>query len=155
MSGIEFYIMALAIAALVLWRRTQSMHRPIRGNGIRLLIPLLFMLPLVALVFSQNVDEPAWAFGAAFGLGIVFSIPLIWTTHYEVREDNRIYARKNWWFVAAFVGIVIIRFALRQELSGMDPADATALFVTVALGYIIPWRIVSFIRFRRLVYRLS
>jgi len=127
------------------------MRRPIRGNGIRLLIPLLFLLPLIALAFNQNVHEPAWAYMAAFGLGIALSIPLIWTTHYEVREDNRIYARKNWGFVAAFLGIVIIRFALRQELSGMDPADSMALFVTVALGYIIPWRIVSFIRFRRLV----
>lgn len=151
MNGSTFYVMIAFIAALVLWRRTRSMYRPIRGNGIRLLIPLLFMFPCLSLIFNPNVNEPAWAFGVAFGLGIVFSIPLIWTTNYEVREDNLIYAKKNWGFVAAFIGIVLIRFALRQELSDMDPQGKTALFIIVAFGYIIPWRVVSFIKFRRVI----
>jgi membrane protein CcdC involved in cytochrome C biogenesis len=151
MNGSTFYVMIIAIAALVLWRRTRSMYRPIRGSGIRLLIPLLFMLPGVTLLLNPNVNEPAWAFGAAFGLGIMFSIPLIWTTNYEVREDNLIYAQKNWGFIAVFLGIVIIRFALRQELTDMDPQGIMALFMMVAFGYLIPWRVVSFIKFRRLV----
>jgi membrane protein CcdC involved in cytochrome C biogenesis len=151
MNGSTFYVMIVAIAALVLWRRTRSMYRPIRGSGIRMLIPLLFMLPGVILLLNPDVNEPAWAFGAAFGLGIMFSIPLIWTTNYEVREDNLIYAQKNWGFIAAFLGIVIIRFVLRQELSDMDPQGKMALFMMVAFGYLIPWRVVSFIKFRRLV----
>jgi membrane protein CcdC involved in cytochrome C biogenesis len=151
MNGSTFYVMIIAIAALVLWRRTRSMYRPIRGSGIRLLIPLLFMLPGVTLLLNPNVNEPAWAFGAAFALGIMFSIPLIWTTNYEVRADNLIYAQKNWGFIAVFLGIVIIRFALRQELSDIDPKGIMALFMMVAFGYIIPWRVVSFIKFRRLV----
>ncbi|WP_419875160.1 CcdC family protein [Candidatus Pristimantibacillus sp. PTI5] len=151
MNGSTFYVMIVFIAALVLWRRTRSMYRPIRGNGIRLLVPLLFMLPALSLIFNSNVHEPAWAFGAAFGLGILFSLPLIWTTNYEVREDNLVYAKKNWGFVAVFIGIVFLRFALRQELSDIDPQGKTALFLLVAFGYIIPWRTVSFIKFRRVV----
>ncbi|WEK54426.1 MAG: cytochrome c biogenesis protein CcdC [Candidatus Cohnella colombiensis] len=151
MNGSTFYVMIAAIAALVLWRRTRSMYRPIRGSGIRLLIPLLFMLPAVSLLFNPDVNEPAWSFGAALALGIVFSIPLIWTTNYEVREDKLIYAKKNWGFIVAFLGIVIFRFALRQELSSIDPQGQMALFMMVAFGYIIPWRVVSFIKFRRLV----
>jgi membrane protein CcdC involved in cytochrome C biogenesis len=151
MNGSTFYVMIAAIAALVLWRRMRNMYRPIRGSGIRMLIPLLFMLPGVILLLNPDVNEPAWAFGAAFGLGIMFSIPLIWTTNYEMREDNLIYAQKNWGFIAAFIGIVIIRFVLRQQLSDMDPQGITALFMMVAFGYIILWRVVSFIKFRRLV----
>jgi membrane protein CcdC involved in cytochrome C biogenesis len=151
MNGSTFYVMIAAIAALVLWRRMRSMYRPIRGSGIRMLIPLLFMLPGVILLLNPDVNEPAWTFGAAFGLGIMFSIPLIWTTNYEVREDNLIYAQKNWGFIAAFLGIVIIRFVLRQELSDIDPQGTMALFMMVAFGYLIPWRVVSFIKFRRLV----
>jgi membrane protein CcdC involved in cytochrome C biogenesis len=151
MYGNSFYIMIAAIAALVLWRRTRSMYRPIRGSGVRLLIPMLFMIPGVTLLLNPNVSEPAWAYGVALGLGVVLSIPLIWTTNYEVREDKLIYAQKNWGFVAAFIGIVLIRFLLRQELTGMEPQGKMALFMMVAFGYIIPWRIVSFIKFRRLV----
>lgn len=153
MNGSAFYVMIAFIAALVLWKRTRSMYRPIRGNGIRLLIPLLFMVPGLSLLISPNVNEPAWAFGAAFGMGILFSIPLIWTTNYEVREANLIYAKKNWGFFAVFIGIGIIRFALRQEISVMDPQGKMALFIILAFGYIIPWRVVSFIKFRRVFYQ--
>jgi len=154
MNGSTFYTMIAFIAILVLWRRTRSMYRPIRGNGIRLLIPLLFIIPGLSLIINPNVNEPAWAFGIAFGLGVIFSIPLIWTTNYEVREDNFIYSKKNWGFIAAFIGIVIIRFALRQELSDLDPQGKTALFMLVAFGYIIPWRVFSFIKFRRVANQL-
>ncbi|WP_323132036.1 CcdC family protein [Paenibacillus silvisoli] len=143
--------MIAAIAALVLWRRTRSMYRPIRGNGLRILIPLLFMLPAVTLFFNPDVNEPAWAFAAAFGTGILFSIPLIWTTNYEVRADNQIYAQKNWGFIIAFLGVLIVRFVLRQEFSDMNPQNLMALFMMVAMGYLIPWRVVSFIKFRRLL----
>ncbi|MGO4182822.1 CcdC family protein [Paenibacillus sp. TAF43_2] len=154
MNGNTFYMMIAFIAVLVLWRRTRSMYRPIRGNGIRLLIPLLFIIPGLSLIINPNVNEPAWAFGIAFGLGVIFSIPLIWTTNYEVREDNLIYSKKNWGFIAAFIGIVFIRFALRQELSDLDPQGKTALFMLVAFGYIIPWRVFSFIKFRRVANQL-
>ncbi|MGG1637428.1 CcdC family protein [Paenibacillus sp. NRS-1760] len=155
MNGNTFYMMIAFIAVLVIWRRTRSMYRPIRGNGIRLLIPLLFIIPGLSLIINPNVNEPAWAFGIAFGLGVIFSIPLIWTTNYEVRADNLIYSKKNWGFIAAFIGIVFVRFALRQELSDLDPQGKTALFMLVAFGYIIPWRVFSFIKFRRVANQLQ
>lgn len=151
MNGSSVYLMIAAIAVLVLWRRTRSMYRPIRGNGIRLLIPLIFVLPGLSLVLSPDTSAPGWEIGAAFGLGIVFSIPLIWTTNYEVREDKLIYARKNWGFVVVFLGVLIARLVLRQELSDIDPQGQLALFMAVALGYLIPWRVVSFLKFRRLL----
>ncbi|MFF2480921.1 CcdC family protein [Paenibacillus sp. NPDC058071] len=155
MAGSSLYVMIAAIAALILWRRTRSMYRPIRGNGIRLLIPMVFMLPGTMLLFNPDVNVPGWAYGAALGVGVVFSIPLIWTTDYEVREDKQIYAKKNMGFFVAFIGVVAVRFALRQELSSLDPQSSAALFMTVAFGYIIPWRIVSYIKFRRIAKQSS
>ncbi|WP_179136049.1 CcdC protein domain-containing protein [Paenibacillus sp. 32352] len=69
-------------------------------------------------LFSSELFVPSWAYGLALGLGMVLSLPLIWTTNYEVREDNLIYAKKNWGFVFAFVGIILIRLFLRKELTG-------------------------------------
>jgi membrane protein CcdC involved in cytochrome C biogenesis len=146
-----FYVMIIAIAALVLWRRTRSMYRPIRGSGLRLLVPIMFLVPGLSLILNSGLLVPMWAYGLALGLGMVLSIPLIWTTNYEVREHNLIYAKKNWGFVFAFVGIVLFRLLLRKELTGIDPQGKLALFMMVAFGYIIPWRIVSFLKFRRLL----
>lgn len=151
LNGNGIYFVVIAIAALVLWRRTRSMYRPIRGSGIRLLLPMLALLPGLTLIFNPNVAEPAWAYGLAFSLGVALSLPLIWTTNFEVREDSLIYARKNWGFVVAFIGVVLIRLLLRQQLTNLDPQAKMALFMTVLSGYVIPWRVVSFIKFRRLL----
>jgi len=149
MDGIAFYMIFIVVVLLVLWRRTRSMYRPVRGNGIRLLIPIIIIFPAMSMLTNLPVDLPMWALGAALGVGVVFSIPLIWTTNYEVREDQQIYAKKNWGFVVAFIGIVIIRVVLRQELSGMAPEELGALVMVTAVGYIVPWRVVSFLKFRR------
>ena len=151
MNGNGIYVIVLAVAALVLWRRTRSMYRPIRGKGVRLLLPLLFMLPGLSLFLNPIGSVPTWAYGIAFAVGMVLSIPLIWTTNYEVREDNLIYAQKNWGFIVAFLGVLIIRFVLRQELVSIEPMGRLALFMMVAFGYLIPWRFVSFLKFRRVL----
>ncbi|BBI36273.1 cobalamin biosynthesis protein CbiX [Cohnella abietis] len=126
------------------------MFRPIRGNGIRLLVPLLFMLPAIALMTNPKVHAVSWEWVAAAAMGCLLSVPLILTTRYERREDQNIYAVKNVWFIIAFLAVLVIRFLLRDYLIGIDAETKTALFLTVALSYIIPWRIVSYVRFRKL-----
>lgn len=145
----SYYVVIVLIAALVLWRRTRSFYKPIRGNGRAILFPLLFMMPGVILLFNPSVHAPLYEWIIAAALGLVMSIPLIWTTDYEVRDDNQIYAKKNMGFIFAFVTVVAIRFALRNYLSMIEPQTLGALFMLVAFSYILPWRIVSYMKFRK------
>lgn len=110
---------------------------------------MLFMLPGILLMFDAHVHAPVYEWIIAGALGIVLSLPLIWTTNYELREDNQIYAKKNMGFIAAFLVVVAIRFALRSYLDDIDPQTLGALFMLVAFTYVLPWRIVSFIKFRK------
>lgn len=146
----SYYTIILLVAALVLWRRTRSFYKPIRGDGRRLLMPMLFMLPGLSLIMNPEVHAPGYEWVVAACLGLVLSIPLIWTTSYEIREDNQIYAKKNLGFIAAFLAVVAIRFVLRNYLSIIEPQTLAALFMLVAFSYILPWRIVSYIKFRKL-----
>lgn len=146
----SIYIMIILIAALVIWRRSRSMYRPIRGNGMRLLIPVLFVVPSLALILDPKAHLEAWEWLAALGVGVVLSLPLIWTTNYERREDQQIYAVKNMGFIASFVGVLVIRFILRSYISGLSQEQMSALFMFVAYGYILPWRIVSYFKFRKI-----
>ncbi|WP_141505435.1 CcdC family protein [Paenibacillus luteus] len=147
----SYYVIILLVVGLVLWRRTRSFYRPIRGNGRRILFPLLFMLPGVMLWFDPTVHAPMYEWLIAAVLGAVLSLPLIWTTNYEVRDDNQIYAKKNMGFIVAFIVVVAIRFTLRNYLSSIDPQTLGALFMLVAFSYIVPWRIVSYMKFRKVV----
>ncbi|MNI71017.1 hypothetical protein D3C73_1268660 [compost metagenome] len=146
----SMYIMVVVVAGLVLWRRTRSMRRPIRGRGLRLLLPLLFLLPTLPLIANPAVQAPIWELAAALAVGCLLSVPLIWTTQYEVREDGNIYAVQNKGFIIALVGILLIRLGLRNYFSELDQQTLGALFLMVALGYVIPWRVTSYAKFRRI-----
>jgi hypothetical protein len=71
------------------------------------------------------------------------------TTNYEIRQDGRIYAQKNKAFFIALIAVLVIRIALRQFISGIDPISLSLLFFTVAVGYFVLWRIISFVKFRK------
>jgi len=151
MNSFSFYPIVILIAALVLWRRTRAMFRPITGNGVKLLLPILYLLiPCVPIILNPKVQAQSWELVMAFALGLLLSVPLIWTTNYEIRSDQHIYAVKNMSFIIAFLVILIIRFLFRDYLKWLGPETVGALFVTIALGYILPWRILSFLKFRKL-----
>jgi len=151
MASGELITMIIVIAALVLFRTMRHAHRPIRGRGIRLLLPVIYMLPGVYLILNPKAHAPAYEWLAAVGIGIALSIPLIWTTNYEVRGDNQVYAQRNRGFIVAFLAVLAIRFLLRSYLSDIDPDTLGALFITVAFSYALTWRISSFLKFRKVV----
>ncbi|MDR7073919.1 CcdC protein domain-containing protein [Fictibacillus barbaricus] len=154
MTTSPFYLIVILIACLVLWRRTRSMYRPIKGKGGRLLFPILFFIPAIQLLVSSKVHLSLWSDLGAILLGLILSIPLIWTTRYEVREDQLIYAKKDFVFVVAFLVVLAIRFILRRHFGYMDAYTLSALFTLVAISYIVPWRIISFLKFRK-IYRAA
>ncbi|MBP3963891.1 cytochrome c biogenesis protein CcdC [Paenibacillus lignilyticus] len=138
----------IVVAGLVIWRRRNSMYRPIKGNGRRILIPLIFLLPAFSLLFNPEFQLPASEWAAAVVAGLLLSIPLILTTNYEVRGDGQIYAKKSIGFMISFVGLLLLRLFMRDYLSDLDPNELSAIFILVAVGYVIPWRVASYIKFR-------
>lgn len=148
MNG-NFYLIMLAVAALVLLRAVRNMHRPVKGNGFRIILPLFFILPGLEYILQPAAQAPDWMILSAVALGAVLSLPLILTTGYEVRADGKVYAKMSYWFVVAFLGMLAVRFGLRAELHTLDPQVKTSLFMIVAFCYIIPWRIASYIKYRR------
>jgi membrane protein CcdC involved in cytochrome C biogenesis len=141
----------LAAMALIIWRRTRATSRPIKGNGMKMLIPLLFLLPAALMFANPELHLTVREIVLAVGTGIVLSIPLIITTNYEIRTDGHIYAKKSVGFMISFIGLVIFRLVLRNYLSELDPNELTALFLIVAAAYLLPWRIVSYLKFRQLL----
>lgn len=143
------YGIIVLILGLVIWRRLKEMVRPIQGSGIKILLPIIYLLPVLSL-FSQLPSQlKIWEIGVASLIGVLFAVPLMLTTNYEIRQDGQIYAQKNKTFFIALLAVLVIRIVLRQFFSGMDPASLSLLFYTIALGYVVPWRIASFVKFRK------
>ncbi|MBO1625688.1 CcdC family protein [Bacillus arachidis] len=138
----------LCIAMLILWRRYRSMHKPIKGNGKRILLPLLFLSPGI-LMFFGPIHPAVLYISFAILFGILFALPLIILTNYERREDGNIYTKKSVAFLITFIGIVVLRYVSRKYIIDLDQRTIGLLFYVVAVSYIIPWRIACYIKFRK------
>jgi len=141
----------LLVAVLVLWKRVKYMHKPMSRNSFRIILPLLFMTPVVFLFMDPRVHLSVAEIAIPAAIGFVFSLPLIWTTVYEIREDGHIYMKKDIWFIVSFLGILSLRFILRDYLRGIEPINFSCMVMIIGSCYIVPWRIASFIKFRQIL----
>jgi membrane protein CcdC involved in cytochrome C biogenesis len=148
------YAMILVIFGLVLWRRTRAMVRPIKGSGLRILLPLLYMSPALAVVIQPSVHMTSIEIVVSVIFGIILSVPLIYTTGYEVREDGKIYAKKSIGFVIALICVFIIRRLVTNFLPHIDVLTLNALSIISLFVYIGLWRIISYSKFKK-VYNSS
>ncbi|SDY87827.1 cytochrome c biogenesis protein CcdC [Bacillus sp. 166amftsu] len=144
----------LCIVMLILWRRYRSMHKPIKGNGKRILLLLLFLSPGI-LMFFGPIHPAVLYISFAILFGILFALPLIILTNYERREDGNIYTKKSVAFLITFIGIVVLRYVSRKYIIDLDQRTIGLLFYVVAASYIIPWRIACYIKFRKVFRAVS
>ena len=145
----------IAILAFVIWRKTMATRKPIKGNGLRLLYPLLIPVLIGPELFIGKAGQLGSPISlimlvGALVIGAIFSIPLVLTTNYEIREDGLIYAIKNKSFTYVLIGLILLRVSLRTYLGGIDPFTLTKLMFLMASVYLIIWRVSSFIKFRRI-----
>lgn len=141
-------IIIVLVAALIFYRQILSMYKPIRGKGTRILITLLLLTPGWALITNPNAVVTPTEVTIALLLGCVLSIPLILTTSYERRVDGKIYVKKSLAFVILFLLIFSLRWTVRGMID-MDSDSRMLLFFITACGYLIPWKIFSFFKFRK------
>lgn len=151
-------IIAAAVIGLVLWRRAGKSKRPVKGEGYRLLYPLVIIAVVYALSISQLLQIPGGAFQwpvpwemlVAALLGVVFGTVMLYQTAYEKRDDGLIYPKTNKNLKYILIAIIVIRIALTQYFSGMNSGQFTILAMDMAFVYLCIWRIGSFVKFRRL-----
>ncbi|MBL0388201.1 cytochrome c biogenesis protein CcdC [Tumebacillus sp. ITR2] len=148
--GLGFFVLFFG---LMMWRRTAAMRRPIKGKGYGMIWPLAILLLPGVMIFANPVQPfqgSWWEILAAVGLGGILSIPMILTTQYEKRDDGLIYAKQSKAFLFAIFGVVLIRLALKEYITGLDPMTLNGLFFLTAFVYLLLWRITSFMKFRRI-----
>ncbi|MFD2446989.1 CcdC protein domain-containing protein [Bacillus sp. CGMCC 1.16607] len=138
----------ILVAALIYYRQILSMFQPIKGKGTRIIITLFLLTPGWALITNPNAEVTSIEVAIALLLGCILSIPLVLTTAYERRENGKIYVKKSLAFVILFVLIFAVRWTIRGIID-MDSDSRMLLFFIAACGYLIPWKISSYYKFRK------
>lgn len=139
---------AVFMGALAIFVRSRSAKKP--ASAKKILLPPLFM-STGALMFIFpffRVAPPQIA--EALAAGLVFSIVLIWTSKFEIK-DGEIYLKQSKAFLFILIGLLLIRLAAKVVLSStIDIGELGGMFWILAFGMIIPWRIAMFVQFKKL-----
>jgi membrane protein CcdC involved in cytochrome C biogenesis len=92
----------------------------------------------------------SWAM-AAFGLGaLLFAYPLIHSSRL-IRQGDTISLQRSPAFLWIILGLFAVRFALRSYVEQyVSLVQTGGLFFVLAFGMILPWRLILYLRYRRL-----
>lgn len=143
---------AVAMAALVMVVRIKASAKP--TNVKKIVLPPIFMStgalmyidPQFRLTFPEIIE--------AIVIGMFFSIFLIKTSKFEIRDQD-IYLKRSKWFIVILVGLLFIRVILKSVMSSaMQYTQLAGMFFLLAYFMILPWRIAMFIDYKKLYKQL-
>ncbi|MGM9988340.1 MAG: CcdC family protein [Bacillaceae bacterium] len=145
-------VVALLMAVGMIVVRTKSSKKP--ATIKKIILPpffmstgaLMYIVPEFRLAPSEIVESIV--------LGMIFSIFLIRTSAFEIKEDQ-IYLKRSKAFFFAIIGLFIVRTSLKFVLSSsVDLGELSGMFFLVAFAMLVPWRIAMYIQFKKLQGKL-
>ncbi|MGM7724248.1 CcdC family protein [Metabacillus sp. Hm71] len=144
---------AIGMGLLVLFVRMKSAKKP--ATAKKIILPPIFMstgaLMFIHPMFRVTVAE----FFEALIVGMLFSIFLIKTSNFEIRENN-IYLKRSKAFAFILIGLLLIRIIMKSYLSStIDFGELSGMFWILAFGMIVPWRIAMYISYKRVKEQLD
>ncbi|MCM3709715.1 CcdC family protein [Sporosarcina luteola] len=128
--------------------RTKAAKRPISPK--RIILPPLFMSTGALMFLFEEFRVPLPQVFESVIVGMLFSIVLIKTTNFEVKNE-KLYVKKSRAFLFILFGLLIVRFVAKLILSStIDVGELGGMFWILAFGMIVPWRIGMLVKFYNL-----
>ncbi|AYA78456.1 hypothetical protein DOE78_08735 [Bacillus sp. Y1] len=144
---------AIGMAILAMFVRMKAAKKP--ATARKIILPpvfmstgaLMFVVPMFRVTYLELFE--------AMAVGLVFSILLIKTSKFEIRE-NEIYLKRSRAFVFILFGLLVLRIILKLLLSSsIDYGELSGMFFILAFFMILPWRIAMYLQFRRFQEKLT
>jgi membrane protein CcdC involved in cytochrome C biogenesis len=143
---------AVLMAVFIMFVRLKAAKKP--TNARKILIPpvamstgaLMYIFPQFRLTMPEIVE--------AVIIGMLFSILLIKTSKFEIR-DNDIYLKRSKAFIFVLIGLLVIRVVMKYFLSEtIVYTQLGGMFFLLAYSMILPWRVAMFTDYRKLFKEL-
>ena len=139
---------AIFMAVLVMFVRLRSQKKPVNEKKI-IIPPIAMSTGALMFIFEEFHVAPLQIIEAS-ALGIVFSLVLIATSKFGVR-DQEIYMKRSKAFVFILVGLLVLRITLKLIFSkSLDVGGLGGMFFILAWSMIIPWRLAMLVQFKKL-----
>lgn len=142
-------IIAIMMSIGVIVIRMKASHKPVSAKKI--ILPPLFMSTGALMFISPYFRVTNMEILEASAAGLLFSILLIKTSKFEVR-DNAIYLKRSKAFAIILIGLLLVRITAKSILSQqIEVGQLSGMFWILAFGMIVPWRISMLIQYKKLV----
>ena len=128
--------------------RLKAIKRPVSTKKI--ILPPIFM----STGFLMFLYEPARPANLqvieAVGVGVIFSLLLIKTSKFEVR-DHQIFMKRSKAFAFILIGLLLARIIFKLLIGdAIHVEELAGMFFLLAYGMIIPWRVSMYMKYRNL-----
>lgn len=142
-------VIPLVMAVLVIFVRMRRAKRPVSVKSI--ILPPVFMATGFAMfLFPGAATSPRYEL-IALCTGILFSIPLILTSHFEV-AGQEIYLKPSPLLFLILGGLLVVRIVIKLLINDSFTTIQTAgLFFILAFGMLVPWRLAMLYSYRQLL----
>lgn len=141
-------LVPLVMAAAVIFLRMKRQKKPVSAKSI--ILPPFFMATGFAMFFLPEAATPPMYDVGAFLVGLVFSIPLILTSRFEIIGQD-VYLKRSRAFFFILMGLLVIRLIIKLIINdSFTPVQTGGLFFLLAFGMLVPWRIAMLYMYRQL-----
>ncbi|MCM3214449.1 cytochrome c biogenesis protein CcdC [Niallia taxi] len=146
-------IIAVFMGTFFMFVRMKSAKKPVSAKKI-ILPPvmmstgaLMFLFPVFAVTKTEILESCI--------IGMLFSILLIKTSSFEIKE-NDIYLKRSKAFVFILFGLLAVRIVAKIILSSsIDVGALSGMFWILAFSMIVPWRIAMLLNYKKLAAQLK
>lgn len=143
---------AVFMGILALFVRMKAAKKP--TNVKKIILPPVFMSSGALMYVVPQFRLTPLEIVEVVIVGMLFSILLINTSKFEIRE-NEIYLKRSKAFMYILVGLLIVRLALKSILSTtIDIGELSGMFFLLAFSMIVPWRVAMYLDYKKLYKQL-
>jgi membrane protein CcdC involved in cytochrome C biogenesis len=143
---------AVFMGILALFVRMKAAKKP--TNTLKIILPPVFMSSGALMYVVPQFRLTSMEILEVVILGMLFSILLIKTSKFEIRE-NEIYLKRSKAFIYILAGLLVVRIGLKTILSAtIDYGELSGMFFLLAFSMIVPWRVAMYLDYKKLYRQL-
>ncbi|WP_373558526.1 CcdC family protein [Bacillus sp. FJAT-45350] len=153
MTSVLVTVAAACMAMLAIIIRLRATKKP--ASVKKIILPPIFM-STGFLMFLYEPTRPApLQVIEALAVGVLFSILLIKTSKFEIKED-KIYLKRSKAFAFILVGLLLLRIGFKIIIGdAINIEELGGMFFLLAYGMIIPWRISMYLQYKKVEQELK
>ncbi|WP_442857407.1 CcdC family protein [Bacillus sp. FJAT-42315] len=145
-------VFAILMGIGVIFIRMKASKQPTSVKKI--ILPPFFMSTGALMFIIPEFRVSLMELLEAMTVGMLFSILLIKTSNFEIRDEH-IYLKRSKAFPIILISLLIIRIIGKGILSAsIDVGELSGMFFILAFSMIVPWRIAMYIKYRKLSQEL-